>query len=304
MPTKTIIRDSTLHFEAYRFTGLAQPFPSHFHEHYVIGLIEQGERRLSCNGCSILVTAGSLLLFHPGEPHSCEQEGSALLDYRALNLPPAILRSAAEGITGRSGLPHFSTNVLKNEALAHSFLELHRALMKGADSCTLAKEERLYLFLSQLLRHEAPDLVSCPPEQPDGTEQVCAYLENHFAEHITLDQLCGCACLSKSTLLRAFTRAKGMTPYRYLESIRVNHAKRLLESGASPAEAAQRAGFSDQSHLTGYFSRFLGLTPGAYRELFREYPREETSHRPADTGGNALPSDRTLSRERNNKNEC
>ena len=42
---------------------------------------------------------------------------------------------------------------------------------------------------------------------------------------ITLDRLCRCAHLSKSTLLRAFTREKGVTPYRYLEAVRIGEAK-------------------------------------------------------------------------------
>ena len=79
--------------------------------------------------------------------------------------------------------------------------------------------------------------------------------------------------MSKSALLRAFAREKGVTPYRYLENLRVGAAKRLLEQGVPPAEAALRTGFSDQSHFTNYFSRFIGLAPGAYREMFLDKER-------------------------------
>ena len=87
-------------------------------------------------------------------------------------------------------------------------------------------------------------------------------------EHISLEQLCRYSGLSKSTLLRAFTRSKGITPYRYLETIRISEAKKLLEQGVSPVETALRTGFSDQSHFTNFFSMLIGLTPGAYREIF------------------------------------
>ena len=66
-------------------------------------------------------------------------------------------------------------------------------------------------------------------------------------------------------LLRAFAKAKGVTPYSYLENIRIGEAKRLLEQGVPPVEAALRTGFSDQSHFTNYFHRLIGLAPGAYR---------------------------------------
>ena len=97
---RSAVYDDELHLEAYRFEGIVQPFPAHFHEHYVLGLVERGE-----------------------------------------------------------------------------------------------------------------------------IDAACAFMQRHFAERITLDRLCRCAHLSKSTLLRAFTREKGVTPYRYLEAVRIGEAK-------------------------------------------------------------------------------
>ena len=67
---------------------------------------------------------------------------------------------------------------------------------------------------------------------------------------IYLDQICHLEGLSKSTLLRAFTKSKGVTPYSYLQNIRIGEAKKLLEQGLPPVEAAVQTGFSDQSHFT------------------------------------------------------
>ena len=64
---------------------------------------------------------------------------------------------------------------------------------------------------------------------------------------IYLDQICHLEGLSKSTLLRAFTKSKGVTPYSYLQNIRIGEAKKLLEQGLPPVEAALQTGFSDQS---------------------------------------------------------
>ena len=72
----------------------------------------------------------------------------------------------------------------------------------------------------------------------------------------------------RQTLLRAFTKSKGVTPYRYLENIRINEAKKLLVQGTVPADAAIQTGFSDQSHFTNYFSSFIGLAPGIYQDIF------------------------------------
>ena len=39
---RTVVYDDELRMEAYRFEGIVQPFPRHFHEHYVIGVVEKG----------------------------------------------------------------------------------------------------------------------------------------------------------------------------------------------------------------------------------------------------------------------
>ena len=98
---------------------------------------------------------------------------------------------------------------------------------------------------------------------------MCRYLEEHYARRITLEELSALAGLSKYYLLRCFTRQKGITPYRYLETVRVEQAKALLERGAPPAEAALRAGFADQSHFNRFFKTLIGLTPSQYRAVFQ-----------------------------------
>ena len=65
---RSAVYDDELHLEAYRFEGIVQPFPAHFHEHYVLGLVERGERRLSCCGKELPLRAGDLLLLNPEEP--------------------------------------------------------------------------------------------------------------------------------------------------------------------------------------------------------------------------------------------
>ncbi len=80
-----------------------------------------------------------------------------------------------------------------------------------------------------------------------------------------LDALAEAAGLDKYRALRTFTAAFGLTPMRYLASLRVERARELLARGASCADAAFQAGFSDQAHLTRAFKERLGVTPGFYQ---------------------------------------
>jgi AraC-like DNA-binding protein len=263
-----MVYDEDLRIEAYRFTGIAQPFPNHFHDYYVLGLVERGTRRLSCKNQTYTVRAGDVLLFDPGDNHACVQSDDETLDYRALNISKAVMLDLAEEVTGRRALPGFSPNVLWDEEVSCSLRTLHDLVMAG--SREFGKEEQLLLLLALLIQRYGQPFENGVPECRAEIDRACAFMEDHFAERLCLDQICRHVGLSKSTLLRAFPKAKGVTPYGYLENIRIGAAKKLLEQGVPPIEAALQTGFSDQSHFTNYFSRFLGLPPGAYGEIFQE----------------------------------
>jgi len=68
-----------------------------------------------------------------------------------------------------------------------------------------------------------------------------------------------------SSSYRAFSRAYGLAPGDYQRQLRIRSARGLLSTGVSPARAAAAAGFADQAHLTRWFRRYYGVTPGAYQ---------------------------------------
>lgn len=273
---RTVVYDAQLHLEAYRFAGIIQPFPNHFHEHYVLGLVEEGQRTLCCKNREYSLHPDDILLFNPGNSHGCTQSDGGTFAYRAFNIPQDTMLALAEEITGSRALPCFAQNVLQDDTLADCLSSLHELVLQRRSD--FQKEELLFYLFSALLEHCGQPSAHSAPACPQEVEAVCAYIQQHYAEHLTLEQLCRCAGLSQSTLLRAFVQATGVTPYRYLETIRIQMARQLLGQGFSPAEAALRTGFADQSHFTKTFSRFIGLTPGLYREIFTNTTKEEPSH--------------------------
>lgn len=280
-PTKRMAADRALQLEAYRFQGLAQPFPLHFHPHYVLGLVERGTRQLTCKGREYSLGPGQLFLLNPGDSHACTQCGEEPLDYRSVTLPIEAMQALAADLTGAKALPIFPAPVVEDPEAALQLRLLHGLLFQ--DSSRFAREEALLLLMAGLLERHSPLLPPAEPECRQEVDLACAYMEAHFPERISLEHLCRRVGLSKSTLLRAFTQARGLTPYRYLEAVRVNAAKRLLEQGLPPLEAAMRTGFSDQSHFTNYFTSFIGVSPGTYRDILRgRRDAKEEPHGPSE----------------------
>lgn len=264
---RTVCFDAELRVEAYFLQGIVQRFPNHFHEEYVIGFIERGLRLLHCKNRDDLIRPGDLLIFNPRDAHACEQVNGEALDWRCLNIGPEVMRRAAAEITGREFLPYFQPNVHLQSEHSATLRELHGMIARGEKD--FRKEELFLLLLEQLIESYAEPFAR-PAQQPyDGAvEAVCAYLGEHCAETISLDELAAIANRSKYYLLRTFTRQKGISPYRYLETIRISRAKKLLEAGACPAEAAFQTGFADQSHFSNFFKTMIGLTPRQYGGIF------------------------------------
>jgi AraC-like DNA-binding protein len=91
-------------------------------------------------------------------------------------------------------------------------------------------------------------------------------LHDGYADPLTADDLAAAAGCSRYTATRAFTAVYGLAPSDYQRQLRLRAARALLTSGSSAAEAAASAGFADQAHLTRWFRRYYGVTPGVYRQ--------------------------------------
>lgn len=272
---RTVVYDADLKVEAYRFEGMMQKFPNHFHDYYVLGFIEQGKRHLLCNNEEYILSSGDVVLFNPQDPHACEQIDGRALDYRCINIYPEVMRGYVLEITGVDSLPRFRPNVLYQSELAACLHDLHQMILE--DQTDFHKEE-LFLFLLEQLLREFTDAYPPSPSREVTAEikTVCEYIESHYADSMNLNQLSALTGLSKYHLLRLFTSQKGISPYCYLETIRINHAKRFLEQGRFPIEVAAKTGFSDQSHFTNFFKRLIGLTPKQYMRIFSNQTQQNT----------------------------
>lgn len=278
---RTVCYDTDLQIEAYRFEGIMQKFPNHFHDYYVIGFIEEGQRYLQCNHQDYIIHPGDILIFNPRDIHSCEQMDEKVLDYRCINIQPDRMRQVVFEVTGRNYLPDFMHNVICRSELASSLQELHHMICE--EETDFVKEELFFFLIGQLIQEYSDTSAEETGRERDSEFQaVCDYMETNYSQKITLDELSGMVGLSKYHFLRSFTRQRGISPYNYLETIRIGRAKKLLEQGIAPVDAAHQTGFSDQSHFTNFFKRFIGLTPRQYMRIFlhanpmeRSAPKED-----------------------------
>jgi AraC family transcriptional regulator len=103
---------------------------------------------------------------------------------------------------------------------------------------------------------------------PDArVERAIHFIEEHFRDKISLEEIAEVAGLSPFHFLRVFRSSVGTSPHAYLVRHRLRHAQHLIRTEASDrsfADIAVQAGFADQTHLTRHFRRAFGKTPAEY----------------------------------------
>lgn len=260
--------DNDLKIEAYQFKGIMQKFPNHFHEHYVIGFIESGKRHLSCKNKDYIIEPGDLMIFNPRDNHTCEQIDNRTLDYRCLNINEDIMKKIMHEITDNEYLPRFSQNVIFHSEQITLLREVHEMIMEERKE--FEKEENLLFLMKILIDKYAEPFNKNDSNDNEGIKKICEFIDENYYSSITLDDLSEISKINKYSMLRKFTKLKGVTPYQYLQAVRINKAKELLENGEEVIDAAYKTGFTDQSHFTNFFKRFIGLTPGQYKDIFKE----------------------------------
>lgn len=175
------------------------------------------------------------------------------------------MQTAVHQLTGRhNAIPYFRDVRIDDPAATYSVWALHKALTD--DTNPLEIESRFIATLAQLIRQYGEVR---PVERPFSQEREAVhrakqYLEENYAQRISLSDLAEQVALSPYHLLRVFHAEVGLPPHTYLQDVRIRRAQRLIELGQPLIDAALAVGFSSQSHLTRRFKQIVGVTPGQY----------------------------------------
>lgn len=97
-------------------------------------------------------------------------------------------------------------------------------------------------------------------------QKIKKYLEMHYAENITLQDVADEICLDKSYLGRLFKEECQMTVMGCLREVRLAKAKELLLRGMNSSEVAEKTGFGDAAYFAKSFRQATGVSPARYRE--------------------------------------
>lgn len=110
-----------------------------------------------------------------------------------------------------------------------------------------------------------------PAHDDDRVKEAERFIQSRFREPLTGEAIARHVSMSPRTLLRRFKAATGRLPGAYLQAVRVETAKAILESDdATIQQVACAVGYDDAAHFRELFKRATGMTPAEYRAHFAE----------------------------------
>lgn len=250
---------------------VTEPYAPHVHEEYAVGACTAGREVIRYRGTLHYAGPGSVVVLEPGEAHTGGPADPPDFTYRVM-YPAAGLLAEGELAEGACRVPRFREPVIADPGLAAELRRLHAALGAGLlETEPLEAESRLSWLLGELVRRHASS--SRDVEVPGAgrvARLVMAQLADRLVSPPALAEIAAGTGLSRYQLIRSFRTEVGMPPYAWLAQHRVSAARALLERGCRPAEVAALTGFADQAHLTRWFRRVVGVTPGVYRNSVQD----------------------------------
>lgn len=239
-------------------------FSRHAHETYSIGLLSRGGMTFQCGGATYTQRPGLIGLINPDEAHNGQANDAQGWTYRNF-YPSVALMMAAFTEPGASVTPPKFPLVIDDAPLLTALIRAHAAF--EASTSSLLRESLMQTALTHLVSRHGRQVPVLPGVRREAAalELVRQKLEDDLTHNVSLQDLAQLSGLNSFSLLRAFRQVFGLPPHAYQIQVRLRQAKRLLQSGLTPAEVALNVGFADQSHFGRHFRRTFGLTPDQYK---------------------------------------
>ena len=240
---------------------------SSLHTHICAELffITDGHGRFRTQHEEFPVAIHDLIIINANVPHTELSQTGNPLKYIVLGVENLEAMTGAEGYI----MHHIHSGWKELMDCLHLMLQETHETYPGYDEACRHLLEVVLLRLKRQITLSFLD-ESLPSRPGRDCDIVRRYIDNHFKENITLEQLAQLAHLNKYYLVHTFHKEFGTSPINYLISRRIDESRFLLrETNHNLTTIAQILGFSSLSYFSQCFRRAEGISPKEYRRQNR-----------------------------------
>ncbi|MDU0461660.1 AraC family transcriptional regulator [Staphylococcus ureilyticus] len=252
----------------------------HYHDHYEIFFSLSGNLLYTIEGQFFNLEVGSMLIIPPYEFHRLDEQKDGHAERIGLRFDAEIINElSVENCDLSVCFDKYSSKfkylLQLSEYQKRELYYLLQGLINEQDNQAFGKDLAAKSLLTQFLiilnrvAIENEGIVDYSDDPSSHlVRQVLDYMELHYSQEISLEQLENKFFVSRHKITQQFTKLVGYPPYRYLLNLRLQNAQRLLKNGENPQQVATHCGFSDYSNFYRRFKTSYGCSP---REFSQQY---------------------------------
>jgi len=236
----------------------------HTHNHMELFYIVGGKGQFLIQDQLYPVNVNNLVIINPNITHTEVSLNAQPLEYIVLGIEGIEPANSANSNGQFNILDHFESAEISS-CLRNILREMEQKSTGYEDVCQAFME----ILIIRLMRSTSL-AVPAEPQIISGNSQCAAvrrYIDLHFKEALTLEQLAENVHMNKYYLSHAFKREYGISPINYMIGKRIEESKYLLaETDLSMSQISQLLGFSSLSYFSQVFRRTQAISPMEYRQ--------------------------------------
>ena len=265
----------------YENTLNTLPVPWHWHDELELSTTEEGSVTVHIGSEIYRMEKGDGCFINAGVLHAFEKNDSPNATEHAVVFHPRLVGGSMDSIFWQKYIMPLTFDrslpglILKEaipwqkELLSYIRTAWEVCAYEGQDYEFAARDAlaKCIAMLCHRQKAQTARLSEKTIRQNERMKVMLSFIEQHFAETITVRQIASSACVSESECMRCFRQTIGTTPVSYLKGYRLQCAADLLKNtDLSVSSAASQCGFQEMSYFARTFRQAYGCTPSSYRK--------------------------------------
>lgn len=246
-------------------------YTAHRHNFIEIEMIISGFATVGINGKKEVMAENCIYMLRPTDIHTFSCENTECVEILKINMSEKVIKSDILDVL-MSGEKPFSAKLSAQNALQ---IQMLSQVLFGAVNNVEYNERTVCDIIdavfSTLLSKNGNDLFSSPKSADnDPVKNAIIYMQLHFAENPPLEKVAHAAHYNPSYFSRLFHGRTNKTYVEYLNSLKINCAKKLLlESTDNVTRIGEKCGFNSHSNFLRTFFNEVGCSPTSYRKSIK-----------------------------------
>lgn len=250
----------------------------HWHPEIELTWIMSGEIEYHVNDKKYILTEGEGIFGNSNTLHAGYRKDGKECTYLSVTFHPRFLYGYENSVLQTKYVDFVTSNdawsslKLEKQVVWHQeIIRMLQDIYELSENPPQDYELEAHMILMQIWKkfyryfNELPDKEQKPQRYLDRMRDIISYVQEHYTQDITLDDVAGHVNICKSECCRFFKKHMGMTLFEYIMFLRIQKSLPLLREGESITKAALAAGFSSPAYYGQIFKRYMKCTPREYR---------------------------------------